>query len=476
MRIRSFFGLLLAVAAAVYGAVLHTHNRDLFRERFQLAPDLSISLGTALVAIFLAGFLPTAITLVIDTLRRDLGQRRERRRLREQESFDGILRRAADLQADGQPSRAAAELEAYLAGRPDDFEGLLRYGEALRELGRGEEAVEVHRRAAKLHPQSVRLLYQLAEDHRARGESDVAREIESRIVREFPGLGLAVLERRRAAALARQDWTEATQVHDRIAAILNESGDTASLARETGLARGLTYQRGLLLLESERVEEARALFESLLEQEPRFIPARILLGETELVAGREEAAVEAWRQGYLGTGSPVFLHRIEDHFIEEEQPVRAIETLRALIAQADNDLLPRFYLGRLYYRLEMHEEALRQLESVEERIKSSPTFHFLVARIHERRGELGRAVESYRACLRQLELGAAEYACRVCHARSSDWRDYCNRCGSWNSVELDFEEEKLSAEELGVLEVPVWGAADDSGDYPVLELEPPAAR
>ena len=188
------------------------------------------------------------------------------------------------------------------------------------------------------------------------------------------------------------------------------------------------------------------------------------------VAGREEAALVTWRSGYRETGSPVFLHRIEDYLIEVEQPARAIETLRQLIAEAENDLLPRFYLGRLYYRLEMHDEALKQLAAVEERIRSSPTFHYLVARIHERRGDLARAIESYSRCVRQLGLGSAEYACRACGARSADWRDACAACGSWNAVELAFEEEKLSAEALGVVEVPVWSNADDSGEYSVNAL------
>ena len=190
-----------------------------------------------------------------------------------------------------------------------------------------------------------------------------------------------------------------------------------------------------------------------------------MLGEAELLLGREEAAIGAWRDGYVETGSPVFLARVEDHFIEEEEPVLAIETLRGLIAAAANDLLPRFYLGRLYYRLEMLDEAARTLAGIGDRIRSSPTYHYLVGRIQERQGHLGRAVDAYVSCLKQLELGTAEYVCRVCRERSPDWRDFCARCASWNSVELDFEEERLSADDLGVRQVPIWGAGEDSGEF-----------
>ena len=104
----------------------------------------------------------------------------------------------------------------------------------------------------------------------------------------------------------------------------------------------------------------------------------------------------------------------------------------------------------------MLEEATKQLGGIEERIKSSPTFHFLLGRIHHRRGDLAKAVEAFGACLRQLDIGSMEYLCRVCRERYADWCDSCSRCGSWNSVDLNFEEERISAEELGVREVPVW--------------------
>jgi predicted Zn-dependent protease len=467
MRIRSLIGLLFAVAVAFGAAYLAKLNDPLLDERFRVGPAASIPLWGTLLLIFLAGFLPVGVTLAADTLRRELALRRERRRQREEEALDASYRRAVDRHLDGQLVGAAQELEAFLAGRPESFSGLLRYGVVLRELGRESESIEALRRAATLYPSSVAVLYQLAEDYAARDEPDVAREIHSRILRDFPDAGLEVLRQRRAEAVSRREWGDAAKLHERVTRILAAEGDTRALAREAVLAQGLDYQRGVLLLESDRVEEAGEHFRRLLAHEPRFLPARIMLGEAELVAERADEAVAIWYAGYVETGSPIFLQRIEDHFIEREEPLRAIETLRALIAEVDNDLLPRFYLGRLYYRLEMLDEAWRTLSGLSERIRSSPTFHFLLGRIHERRGDFDAAVGSFLSCLRELGLGTAEFACRVCHQRYADWQDFCPRCRSWNSVEVNFEEEKLSAEDLGVQPVPVWGVSDDSGEIAV---------
>ena len=81
-----------------------------------------------------------------------------------------------------------------------------------------------------------------------------------------------------------------------------------------------------------------------------------------------------------------------------------------------------------------------------------------------------RAVESYLACIRQLGLDRADYMCKVCRTRSAEWNDRCDSCGSWNSIELDFEEEHLSPPQLGVRETPVWGPPEESGEFSVAEL------
>jgi predicted Zn-dependent protease len=350
-----------------------------------------------------------------------------------------------DLAADGQWAKALAELEPVVAAEPENYGALLAYGEALRHAGRAGEAVTVHRRAAVAYPQSLAVLYQLADDYAAAGEAQVAREVRDRALRDFPGLGLAVLRRRRGRALGERNFAEAARLHGAIEALLREAGDREGLAAEAPLGLGLAYERGVALLEEESIEEAEREFRQVLAQDPAFVPAAIMLGEALLVRDDAAGALAEWRRGWESTGSPVFLQRIEDHFIERAEPERAIETLRGVIAAArEGDVLPRFLLGRLYYRLEMHHEALRVLEPLADHMAAAPTYHFLLGRIHERRGEMRRSVESYHASCRELGVDAVDYACRFCGAKSADWSDRCAACGSWNAVELDFRAERAA--------------------------------
>jgi tetratricopeptide (TPR) repeat protein len=451
MRLRSFIGILTGLAAVVVASYLTHQNRELLHEPVQLSGERSVALWVVLLFVFLVGLLPTLTALLVNSVKRDLALREERRHSREAES----------LEADGQWARAVAELEAVLAGRPEDFETMLRYGEMLRNLGRVDEALDVHRRASATFPRSVAVLYQLAEDYEVRGEAEVAREIRNRVLREFPSLGLDALRRRRNTALGARQWLEAAEYQERVDALIEGSGSEATgpalveAQQEQGVRLGLEYQRGLAALEEERIDEAVAVFEGLLAREGRFIPAAILLGEAELLRERPEEAVEVWLRGYRETGSPIFWLRIEDHLIESSEPRRAIEMLRRLVAEADHDLLLRFFLGRLYYRLEMHGDALKVLQGLREALAPSPTYHFLMGRIHQRLGESSAALAEFESCARRLGLPNAQFRCRVCRASHDEWQDRCDECGSWSSVELRIEE-VLEPEELGLRDSPIW--------------------
>lgn len=464
MKLRTYLGILLTVLLVVAASYLATRNAESLRAPFEITDTRSIPLWLALVGVFLIGFLPVGTALFAQSLERDLKARRKRRSARETESLDNRFRRALDLRSDGQWARALALLEEVLTERPEDFTALVAYGEALRHLGRVDEALDVHRRASVLYPHSVALLYQLADDYDARGDEAVADEVRSRILRDFPETALRALRRRRGEAMALESWEEAARWQDRIEKLLADTGDPRQT--EIGVARGIAYQRAVLSLENEQPAVAAKELEAVLEAEPRFVPAGIMLGEAQLMRDDEDAAIAAWRRGYLETGSPVYLQRLEDHFIERQAPTRAIGTLRELIAETDNDVLVRFFLGRLYLRLEMPADAYKVLDTIGEPMDASPTYHYVLGRLHQRLDAPSRAVESFLRAFRRLGMARTRFLCHNCGRLADAWQDRCVACGVWNSVEVDIEAERLSPEALGLVERPTWGARDVDDDGP----------
>ncbi len=456
MKFRTFFLILVALLAVVLGSYLHKHNADLLTQPFALSSSRSVPLYGALLAVFFLGFLPTVAVLLFDTVRRDLDARKQRRKKRQDEATRSLYRRAVDSLADGQWSRAEGEFASVLQERPEDFGALLGSGAALRGAGKLDQALEVHRKASVLYPQSVALLYELAEDYAAAGEPDVAVEVRGRVLREISGSGLRVLRAQRGEAMAAEDWKRAFELQERIEALAG-AGD---LAGERDLRRGLDYERGVAALHDGSNDEAKRIFHKLLDEEPSFAPASIMLGEVLAIEGRNEAAVDEWQRGYEQTASPTFLQRIEDHYIEIGDPANAIHRLHELSAREDG-LVAKFFLGRLYYRLEMHEEAGKVLKAIAEPFANSPTYHLLIARIAERRGDGAKAAEHYRHCVKHAGLTEADYRCTECHAPHPDWSGRCGECGAWNALELDFEEEQVSEELVAAILRPVWTVRED---------------
>jgi len=460
MRLRTFASILFALAVVVSVSYFSSQNEEFLNQRFALTPSTSAPLYGVLIVVFLSGFLPAVSVLLIQSLKRDLDGRRDRRLSRQAKSLRGSFRRGIDYRADGHWGKAASEFEALQTEQPEDFGTLLYYGEALRELGRVDEAIEVHRRLSVLYPQGVAVLYQLAKDYEAQGDDEIASQIHERLLRDFPGQGLRILRQRRDEALLGKKFALAGELQERVDAMLDDGGGRPTEA-EIEIRRGLYYEAAVTALAEERHAAALAACDVLVEKTPDFVPARILRGEALLAKGARAKAVEAWRQGFLGTGRPVFLQRIEDYFIEGEDPLQAIETMQGIISESTSDLLPRFFLGRLYYRLEMHDEAHRVLSVLEGRVRNSPTYHYLMGRIQERRGDAQQALSAYRVALQESGIRRAEYVCSSCGVRRDDWADRCESCGSWNGLELDFEEEQVSPEALGIHERPVWAIEDD---------------
>ena len=174
-----------------------------------------------------------------------------------------------------------------------------------------------------------------------------------------------------------------------------------------------------------------------------------------MVTGGSEEAVEIWRKGFESTGSPIFLSTLEDHFLQLEEPEMAIEVLKQLVWGAKRDVVPRFFLGKLYYRLEMLDEALETFNSLGSKVSYAPTIHFYVARILQRRGDFVQAAREYDRLLNQVDPLRLEYTCSVCSSRYSAWRDFCETCGEWNSVQLELKEQR-TLEELGISSAPVY--------------------
>ena len=455
MKVKTFLYVLFGFLAFFGIVALFYANRLLLGERFIVWPERYLPLYAVLFIAFLAGFLAT-LMLSLGRESRQLMQRwREGRSRKEARMVEDLYSQGIEAMLDGRPGTALEQFRAVLARAPRRVDALLKAGEVLRALGRVNEAVELHERARQAAPDDPRPLYELAADADVRDDNRAAREYLGQIIKMNPRGAFSALRRLRDLQAKEEAWDQAQETAERLDKI-RPAGDPEEAA-DVRMHLGIRYEIGSRQAGRGETRDAQNTLRRLLKVAPGFIPAWRKLGEVRQQAGDEKGALATWMEGYEKTRAPILLTTLEDHLLSRENPEQAIEVCRRAIETTSPDTVPRFCLGKLFYRLEMLEEAMQEFADLKERTVFSPTLAFFMARIHERRGRFAEANECYRTIVREGRFLSSQYRCLTCQESYDDWRERCGQCGEWNRIEVDFKED-LSLEELGISTAPVYSA------------------
>ncbi len=453
MKIRTFVWIALGFTALAFITVGFHRNADLLNTPFRVSETSNPPVFVIITLAFAAGiFVPITLGFPrwIDQLSERIRRAREERRqsLGDEHYFEGL-----QAVVEGREQDALRAFRAVLETDPSHFNALLKMGEVLCALGRYGEGIDFHLRARALRPEDTRPLYALAADYEAQGSLHEAKKTLERILELKPRSALVALRRLRDLGMKEGDWARALEMHNRVERALHRLDRPITDEKRAG--RGIRYSLGVKYMKDSRSRIAVNLFRRIIKEDPLFIPAYIRLGATLREMDDEREAVEVWNRGFEITGSPIFLTVLEEHHLDREQPLGAIEALRHCVAIAKKDTLPRFFLGKLYFRLEMLDEALETLEALRGRTSYAPTLHYLIGRIHERRANFRAAAAQYRNVIKELELVRLEYRCLACAATLSEWLDRCPKCEEWNTVEIDFRED-ISLQDLGLATAPIY--------------------
>ena len=453
MKIRTVLYLMFGAVIVIVLSILYVTNQGILDSQLILSRGIRFPVWFALLLASGVSMLVPLLFGVLRDLRRMLGDLTARRQARSRQEAEERYLRGVESMLNGREEKALEHFDAALLIEPNHFDALIKGGEVLRALRRHGEAIEYHRRAARVKENDLYPLYSLVSDYEESGALDNAKAVLNRIIELNPKRSLAAYRKYRALCISGGEWEKAWEIQQSIEKQLVELGRSSKSEKKHHL--GIRYMLAQRLQEQGKTREAIGILRRLVGMEPSFIPGRLALGKTLLALHQPEEAVEVWEKGYEATGHPVFLTTIEDHYLSLEQPRRAIEALKSAIWKSQKDIIPRFFLGKLYYRLEMIDEALQQFSQMKGRVTYFPALHYHLAKIMERQGHLREALKELELVLRQAEVLKVEYACATCSRKYPAWIDYCDRCGEWNSVAVDFQEER-PIEELGISSAPVY--------------------
>jgi len=332
-------------------------------------------------------------------------------------------------------TEAIGYFDKILLYDPHHVDSLLRLGNIYHRDKNINEAIRLHQKARDLSPTNIEVLFALESDYEEARRWEDALQILNDIL-NIDKTNLSALYKMRDIYQRQGRWEDANMVQIKI--LKGVSSPEDKIAEHQRLV-GMRYELGRGLLEGGNIEKAKRVFKGVLKLDKDFIPAYLGLGEVYLQEGNTTEAEELWKRAYQTTSSVIFLLRLEDLYLSLGEPNRIIEIYQQALSSKPDDLILNFFLGKLYYRLEMIDEAFDVLTSMDSGAENLPDLHKLIGNIYLRRGSAEKAAQEFKKALRFRKRLIVPYRCSVCEYQSTDWSGRCPRCGKWNTYDLYLE-------------------------------------
>jgi len=194
------------------------------------------------------------------------------------------------------------------------------------------------------------------------------------------------------------------------------------------------YELGRAELAQSNTAAALAHLKNAVRTDRTFLPAALALGDAYEATGDRREAVRVWERAAEAQPALPLLVRLERGFREEGRPRRMIALYQQALERAPDEPALALALGRVFFELEMLDEAADQFEKVEVRAPGLPAVHAYLGAVFERRGETRAAFDEYRRALQLAHAFEWPHRCAACGAVSALWQDPCPACRRWNTL------------------------------------------
>ncbi|MBN2645736.1 MAG: tetratricopeptide repeat protein [Desulfuromonadaceae bacterium] len=399
-------------------------------------PDQSVTYPVAVVVIgcILVGlFIGYGVHIygILSTVLRYRMRERGEKRIKE---IDQVYREGVGRLISGDIKKARNLLQKAIDKEPGKVESYIALASVASHEGKCEEAISLLRKAKSINGKSLEVLFKLAHTYEEQDRDDAAsKEYEEILVLEKDNR--KAIRSLRDLQMKHNRWEEALELQKRL---LKAGPSSNRLEEEKQLMLSVRYEIAKQNLDNGECDQAASALKQIIKEAPDFVAARVTLGDAYTQAGDEDDAAKVWQDGYKRLGRSVFLSRLEDLYIQKEDPQSLLTFYTQALNDRSSDLVPRFFYGKLCLRLEMVDEALEQIYIVESSAPDFPQLHILLAEAHRRRNRIDEAIDEYQKALgvdNQLNLG---YVCDKCGRSSREWASRCVNCGTWGSYSIAF--------------------------------------
>jgi lipopolysaccharide biosynthesis regulator YciM len=379
------------------------------------------------------GALATLVIFFIRDTRRFMVTYQYQRKQKREEKIQSLYSQAVNAILAGDEAEARSALENILRIEPEHRDALLRRGDVAASREQYEEAANYYKRARTASPGSLEALFSLENVMERMKRWDEALEYSDAVLEVDPD-NLSALYRKRRLLEREGRWDDVIDVQK---AVLKQALAEKVKERERANMMGYRYELARESLERGETEKANKGFRALMRDEDHFVPAHLGVTEVLLAEGESEGAASYLEKAYETTSSIILLARLEDLLISLGEPSRLIRTYRRAVSQHPNEERLKFFLGKLYFRLEMIDDAMEALSSLDASA-CFPDLCRLLGELYLRRDQCSEAVEYFRKTMdsRTMRL---PYTCTVCGYSEPKWEGRCPGCGNWNTYEFTLQ-------------------------------------
>ncbi len=416
MKIRTIILISLVVLVLIFISAAIYMNHELLKTSFHLPVGLEIDLDRILILVFFSGTLAAFLMYRSIRLNANLTWRSGR-------DFVNALNH---LYANDYEDALTDILKAYKKSG-NNYDVLMTMGVIQKRLGRFDDSADSFRKAfsRKATVQAfLKLLDVLPETGTETDHRELLKLVQ-RIRKESRNTAYrALLDYLKQSG----DWVRSVKVYWK-----GRKEDSELFPEEEGAE--IRYELG-------KTRESEHILKELIADFPDFTPAYVRYGQLLRSRNKIDEMLTVLKQGFSRTHIVVFLQMIEDVLLEKGDPEMAVEELGQIVLNESHHVLARFYLGKLYYRLEMLEKAREVFEQLEGEVAYIPALTYYLARIYHRKGEYHTAIHYLEQLVDQAHLLDFRFHCNACGVPLNEWSERCPECGTINSVRMIFEELK----------------------------------
>ena len=349
--------------------------------------------------------------------------------------MQGLYSRALDSILAHREDDARAALEDILVEEPGHIGALLRLGDLYAAEEEYQKANTYYQKARMTSPQNLEALFAVERVMEKTSRwSEALKYIDD--ILDLDDDNLSAMYRKRGIFEKQGRWDELVYLQK---TILKHEHTEKDRRREQQNLVGYEYEYGRDSLEDNQLEKAKKAFKTALRLEKDFVPAVLGLAEAMLREGDSEEAINMLEKSFEASDSLVVMARLEDLLINLGEPARLISIYKASISRRPQDSLLKFCLGKLYYRLEMIDDAFEVLTGVYAGGATYPELHQLLGNMHLRRGQPEKAAQEFKKSVDIKMSLRLPYCCNTCGYGSPEWSGRCPDCMQWGTYHLNLE-------------------------------------